>query len=70
MDRRRTRTADFGAQTVRTYDACLLCLALERYQADTEAEAEALARLRFRFAKGIPYAPFQTAEDWHDRQSA
>lgn len=70
MDRRRTCAADSGNQTVRTYDACLLCLALERFQAETEAEAEALARLRFRFAKGIPYAPFQTAEAWHARQSA
>lgn len=69
MDRRRTCAADSGAQTVRTYDACLLCLALERFQAETEAESEALSRLRYQFSKGIPYAPFQTAEAWHDRRS-
>ena len=50
------------------YQECILCLALERFRADSEAEAEAIAVLRFRFSRSAPYAPFQTAEEWHQRQ--
>lgn len=51
-----------------TYQACILCLALERFEPETEQEQEAKSALLYRFSRDLPYAPHRSATVWYARR--